>query len=594
MKCAKCGRENRAEAIYCRFCGEEIVQAVQTEQTAQSAPSAQAEAQPQVEASQSAQATVPEQPQTVPEDDFIGHETIRNELNRYIKNRYTEKMREDLGGKQELTNHIILFSGNTGTGKYTLAQWFASKLKERKLIEGKIKEFYAKELKNQFEDEYAIKSFLDQNNFGVLIIRDIHFDTEYLNDLLRALSLNKSGTVCICLGLKNKLEEYFKENPDNKQRINDFYELKDYTDITLCEILEEKLKEKKLTYDAAASDCLLQFVIEENNKEDKAHENGWLVERDIIPEIMEAQSERISKIENPAKEDYFTILSEDIPAKYVRRTEEEIFAELNSLIGLTKLKEEIKELMESVKATKARIEKGLGGQIPELHIELLGNPGTGKTTVARMLGELFNAIGLLPSHKVIEVDRSNLIAGYQSQTATLLSKYCDKAMGGILFIDEAYDLKNGEQDSYGQEAINTLLKRMEDDRGKFIVIAAGYKKEMEIFNHTNSGLESRFEKKIVLPDYNEAELIQIFKLYTKKKDYILTADAEKVLEKVIKQIYATRGETFANARTIRNLFNATIRRQSSRVMKLSAEEQTREAYMEIRAEDIQNNEEEAE
>lgn len=580
MKCAKCGRENRAEAIYCRFCGEEIAQTVQTEQTAQSAPSAQAEAQPQV--------------QTVPEDDFIGHEKIRDELKKYIKNRRVEKQREQFGAEPNLTNHIILFSGNTGTGKYTLAHWFAAKLKAEKLIEGKIKEFYAKELKNQFEDEYAIKSFLDQNNFGVLIIRDIHFDTEYLNELLRALSLNKSGTVCICLGLKNKLEDYFKENPDSRQRINDFYELKDYTDITLCEILEEKLKEKKLTYDAAASDCLLQFVIEENNKDEKAHENGWLVERDIIPEIMEAQSERISKIENPAKMDYFTILSEDIPAKYVRRTEEEIFAELNSLIGLTKLKAEIKELMESVKAAKVRVEKGLGGEIPKVHLEFLGNPGTGKTTVARMLGELFNAIGLLPSSKVIEVDRSKLVAGFVGQTAPLVNKYCDKAMGGILFIDEAYGLKNGENDEVGQEAINTLLKRMEDARGKFIVIAAGYKKEMASFIAANSGFDSRFTHKLELPDYNEAELLQIFMLYTKKKEYVLTSEAEKVLEKVIKQIYASKGETFGNARTIRNLFDATIRRQSSRVMKLSAEEQTREAYMEIRAEDIQNNEEEAE
>lgn len=577
MNCNKCGKDNRNEAKFCRFCGEEIVKTSSTPI--------------QINKSEDVQTSDIIKKEIKEIDGFIGHDSIREDLNKFINKRKVEKRREQSGFEPDLTNQIILFSGNTGTGKYTVAQWFANKLKDEKLINGKIATYYAKELKAQYEDEFALKSFLEQNSFGILIIREVHFETEYLGEILRAISANKSGCICICIGIKNKLESYFKDNPDSKQRINSFYDFKNYTDSILFEILEYKLSKKGIKYASDVSGNLSQFVIEMNNKDKKDHENGWLIEKDIIPEILEVQAERLSKMDNPADEDFITILNSDIPVKNRKRSKDEIFASLDALVGLTDAKTQIKELMHSVEAAKARVEKGLGGELPKIHIQFIGNPGTGKTTVARMLGELFNSIGLLPSSKVIECDRSKLVAQYVGQTAPLVNEYCDKAMGGILFIDEAYALKQGEGDSYGQEAVDTLLKRMEDDRGKYIVIAAGYRDEMAKFITSNSGFESRFTHKIELPDYNVDELVAIYKLYAKNKEYVLSSEAETSLTEVIKKIYEARSKNFANARTVRNLFDETIRRQSKRVMLLNETEQTKEAYMEIKAEDIKLEEE---
>ncbi|MBQ0003387.1 MAG: AAA family ATPase [Treponema sp.] len=571
MKCNKCGKENRQEALFCRFCGEEISQSSES-------------IVPIIKTEKASHNNIKNELKIV--DGFIGHESIREDLNKFINKRRIEKRREQSGFESDLTNQIMMFYGNTGTGKLSVAQWFADKLKNEKLINGKTATFFAKELKAKYEDEFALKSFLDQNSFGVLILKEVHFETEYLGEILRALSTNKSGCICICIGIKTKLDSYFKDNPDSKQRINSFFEFKNYSDEILFEILEYKLNKKGLKYSDDVSRNLSQFVIEANNKENKDHENGWFIEKDLIPEILEHQADRLSSLDNPSDEDFVTITNDDIPVKNKKRSKEEIFASLDALIGLTDAKNQIKELMHSVEAAKARVEKGLGGELPKIHIQFIGNPGTGKTTIARMLGELFNAIGLLPSSKVIECDRSKLVAQYVGHTAPRVNEYCDKAIGGILFIDEAYALKQGEGDSFGQEAVDTLLKRMEDDRGKFIVIAAGYKDEMAKFIASNSGFESRFTHKIELPDYNADELIAIYKLYARNKEYVISVDAEKTLTSAISKIYETRSKTFANARTIRNLFDETIRRQSKRVMLLSESEQTKEAYMEIKAEDI--------
>lgn len=574
MKCTNCNRENRQDAIYCRFCGEEI-------QTV----SVQDKVDDKIETKKEEASSTPiKEKKEI--DGFIGHQEIRDDLNKFLNKKRIEKRREQSGFESDLTNHIILFNGNTGTGKFTLAQWFANKLKSEKLVSGKIGTFYAKELKNQYQDEFAFRTFLDQNSFGVLIIREVHFDTVYLGEILRAISTNKSGCICICIGLKNKLDSYFKDNPDNRQRINSFYDFKNYSEQQLFEILEHSLDKKGIKYSKDVSELLFQFVIESNNSQSKSHENGWLIEKDIIPELLEFQAERLSKLDSPVDEDFITLVAEDVRVKNKKRSQAEIFATMDSLIGLTDAKNQIKELMHSVEAVKARIEKGLGGEIPKIHLQFIGNPGTGKTTIARMLGELFNSIGLLPSSKVIECDRSKLVAQYVGHTAPLVNEYCDKAMGGILFIDEAYSLKQQDGDSFGQEAIDALLKRMEDDRGKFIVIAAGYREEMAAFIAANSGFESRFTHKIELPDYNTQELIEIYKLYVKNKEYMLTSSAEATLGTVIKKIYETRTKTFANARTIRNLFDETIRRQSKRVMQLSESEQTKQAYMQILPEDI--------
>ena len=202
------------------------------------------------------------------------------------------------------------------------------------------------------------------------------------------------------------------------------------------------------------------------------------------------------------------------------------------------------------------------------HFVFYGNPGTGKTTVARIMGEVFKSIGLLPTNKIIETDRSKMIGQYTGHTAPLVNKQCDLAMGGILFVDEAYSLKQGPGDQFGQEAVDALLKRMEDDRGKFVVIAAGYTTEMKEFLASNSGFKSRFSDYLTFEDYTPAEMYNIFMSMCKKKKFGVGPGFEDALRYRLNDIYESRSSSFANARTVRQLFDKTKENLDSRVFSM--------------------------
>jgi AAA+ superfamily predicted ATPase len=218
----------------------------------------------------------------------------------------------------------------------------------------------------------------------------------------------------------------------------------------------------------------------------------------------------------------------------------------------------------------------------------MGNPGTGKTAVARMMGYIFKAAGLLPTNNVVEVDRSKLEGAYVGQTAKLVNEKCDKAIGGILFIDEAYALKQGQGDMFGQEAIDALLKRMEDDRGKFVVIISGYAKEINDFIQAIPGLKYRFTDFITFDDFNAAEMREIFIGMGKKKNIQFGPGFDEALQKKMVDIYDGRDRAFANARTVRFLFDTTYEKLTTRVMGMtgpSDDERRREMYI-MRPEDI--------
>jgi len=238
--------------------------------------------------------------------------------------------------------------------------------------------------------------------------------------------------------------------------------------------------------------------------------------------------------------------------------------ELNELIGLKTVKHDVEEMISLAKVRKMREEKGMKTAPVSLHLVFSGNPGTGKTTVARILAKLYKEIGILSEGQLVETDRSGLVAGYVGQTAIKTKKKIDEAMGGVLFIDEAYML-NQEGENYGQEAIDTILKAMEDHRDEFIVIVAGYTDLMREFIDSNPGLKSRFNKFFEFPDYTVDELQQIFDLQCKKYQYKLDEDAEKAVKEEIIKLEAEKGENFANAREVRNLFEKIITNQATRV-----------------------------
>lgn len=243
------------------------------------------------------------------------------------------------------------------------------------------------------------------------------------------------------------------------------------------------------------------------------------------------------------------------------------YKELDELIGLDDVKKEVHTLANFVKLQKQREAQGLKTAKVSYHLVFYGSPGTGKTTVARIVGRIYKDLGVLKKGHTVETDRSGLVAEYVGQTATKTDAVVQRALDGVLFIDEAYALvpEGGKSSDYGQEAISTLLKRMEDYRDRLVVIIAGYKGEMKRFIDSNPGLQSRFNRYIDFPDYSGGELTEIFKMYMKKNQYTLAPDAEEYLRKRFDYVVAHKDRNFGNARYARNVFEKSIQHQANRL-----------------------------
>lgn len=291
----------------------------------------------------------------------------------------------------------------------------------------------------------------------------------------------------------------------------------------------------------------------------------------VVNDVEKSWLEKLSGIRNrlkaPSNIGFDSTVNADVDKDFYLPNENSIepMEDLNKLIGLTNVKEEIKNLSNLVKIQKIREERGMKTSNISFHCIFTGNPGTGKTTVARLVATIYKKLGVLKKGHLVETDRSGLVAEYVGQTATKTNAIIDSALDGVLFIDEAYSLIQEGKNDYGSEAVSTLLKRMEDNRNRLVVILAGYTNEMTNFINSNPGLQSRFNCYIDFPDYSSDELVKIFEYIANENDCVVSTDALTRVKEIIETAVLNKNKNFGNARFVRNLFEKIITQQANRL-----------------------------
>ena len=566
-----------------------------------------------------------------PEDDHESFDDVMLELNnliglteiktqvynhaQYIK--YLRLRKEK--GFQENTNPLVhsVFSGNPGTGKTTVAKMMGKLYKKMGLLtKGHVHEVDRVDLVGEYIGQTApkVKEAIEKARGGVLFIDEAYalarseddskdFGREVLEILIKEMSNGIGNLVVIVAGYPKEMKYFLDSNPGLKSRFKLFFNFRDYMPSELMEIAEYACANKQVSLSPAASKALNRHIIDAYRDRDRTFGNARFV-NDVLEKAKINLGLRVMSAEHPKELDkraLSTIILQDIEkVKFKRKRKvpnlpidepllKTSLEELSKLRGMENVKNEIFELVKLVRYYKESGKDVLNKFF--LHTVFVGNPGTGKTTVARILTKIYKALGLLERGHIVETDRQGLVAGFVGQTAIKTNEMIEKAYGGVLFIDEAYSLTSNigkTSGDFGDEAIQTILKRMEDHRGEFYIFATGYPDNMEAFLKANPGLASRFDKILKFDDYEPDMLLEIARDMFEQEKIKIAPKALAYLKKYFKYIHERRDKYFGNARTVRNVVTEAIKNQNIRLANLPAEKRKSASVNRLLLVDVQS------
>ncbi|MFZ1257084.1 MAG: AAA family ATPase, partial [Saprospiraceae bacterium] len=546
---------------------------------------------------------------------LIGLQEIKRKVSEHAQYVKFLQLRQEKGIKEEekLSLHSV-FYGNPGTGKTTIAKMMGKLYKKMGVLsKGHVYEADRAELVGEYIGQTApkVKEVIEKARGGVLFIDEAYalartnddskdFGREVIEILVKELSNGPGDLAVIMAGYPKEMKYFLDSNPGLKSRIKLYFEFPDYLPQELYEIAHFAMQKKAVKFRENATAELHHLILEAYRNRDNTFGNARLV-FDLVEKakinlgirVMSntaPQDLDLESLSQVSLEDVEKIEMEMVHTKPLIPIDHELLStalsELDALIGIDNVKKEIKELVKIVQFAKKSGKEVLNQHY--LHTVFLGNPGTGKSTVARIIAKFYKALGILERGHMVETDRQGLVAGYIGQSAIKTAEKIEEAMGGVLFIDEAYSLTAGgnQHADYGSEVIQTLLKRMEDQRGQFFVFVAGYTEPMEYFLKSNPGLNSRFDKILKFEDYSEEELFMIaLKMFSDIKLHMSEA-AETHLRSYLAYLYNSKDKFFGNARVIRSICEEIIRFQNIRLSNLTESELSKTNQSIVELEDV--------
>ncbi len=526
-------------------------------------------------------------------DTLIGLDSVKNQIRERTAYMEFIRLRQRKGFKEEGQIQLhALFKGNPGTGKTTVAQMMGAIYFQLGLLsKGHVHTVDRVDLVGEFIGQTApkVRDAVEKARGGVLFIDEAYalarsnddvkdFGREVIEILVKEMSDGPGDLAVIAAGYPAEMDFFIQSNPGLKSRIKMEITFPDYVPAELALIADKAAQKMEIHLDEDAKRITEQIIVREYRSRDKSFGNARFV-FDLIEKAKIQLGLRIMSTDDPevqTNEALETIIPEDIlkatlinlKNQIALPVDEELLTEalleLDELHGLERIKKDIRETVLLVRYFLTKGYKPL--QRFSMHTLFVGNPGTGKTTVARILAKVYKALGLLEKGQVIETDRQGLVAGFVGQTAIKTAERIKEAQGGVLFIDEAYALSQpgaGSAGDFGDEAIQTLLKRMEDQRGNFFVFAAGYPDNMEKFLKANPGLRSRFDKTLIFDDYSIEELEQIAIWQLQEKEFIFSPEARMTFFEWISKLHHERDRYFGNARIIRQITESMVNAQQT-------------------------------